>query len=189
MVRCDICATSRERKAGDGEKERKRREKQTKSWRCNDWITESPESLGGPLAWPPDIQPRQCVSPSRPLAPRGFLLPRVISTCAACVHQLIHERKRSAPREPIAPCTLASPRDDALCAIYVNCWTRALVLHRLVSPLFRARGTTISDIRHIGTGETSASRVTVIRASPLVSSCFVPTFSYIYSTSAVQLSG
>lgn len=96
---------------------------------------------------------------------------------------------RDAPREPIAPCTLAAPRDDALCAIYVNCWTRALVLHRLVSPLFGPGGSTISDIRHIGTGETSASRITVIRASPLVPSCFVLTFSYIYSTSGVQLSG
>lgn len=173
------------RKEGGGWREREKEERKAdEELRCNDWITESPESLGGPLAWPPDIQPRQYVSPSLP--PRAAQFP---SSSGDFNVRGVYTNVRDAPREPIAPCTLAAPRDDALCAIYVNCWTRALVLHRLVSPLFRARGTTISDIRHIGTGETSASRVTVIRASPLVSSCFVPTFSYIYSTSAVQLSG
>lgn len=73
-VRCDICATSREAakgRRGMG-REREKEERKADELRCNDWITESLESLGGPLAWPPDIQPQRQSLPL-PLAPHSFL--------------------------------------------------------------------------------------------------------------------
>lgn len=124
---------SRERKTGVGGERAKEERKADAS--CVATIgLRSPESLGGPLAWPPDIQPREPLS--LPLAPLSFLPPQVVSTCGVYT---AYTNVRDAPREPIAPCTLAAPRDDALCAIYVNCWTRALVTPARFSSL-RARG-------------------------------------------------
>lgn len=120
--------------SGSRERKAREREKSRRELRCNDWITESPESLGGPLAWPPDIQSRKSLPPS--FTSRGFLPSQVISMCSVCI---VHTNVRDAPREPIAPCTLAVPHDDALCAIYVNCWTRALVTPARFSSLW-ARG-------------------------------------------------
>jgi len=98
----------------------------------------------------------------------------------------IHKRKRCVER---VDCTLHTCRIARWCTLRHICKLLNTRARYTGSFLFGPGGSTISDIRHIGTGETSASRVTVIRASPLVSSCFVPIFFYIYSTSGVQLSG
>lgn len=165
------------------------------------YTDETRECLDGPLAWPPDIQPRQpfplplpspFTSPRRPASFLSSISP-AIPVRRAYTYVYARTYERCAENRALHLARSARSIAAAVAVAAVGCTLRHICKSsderaraRYTPEFLLSLGWTDSghDIRRIGTGEMSALRVTVIHASPLVVrlSRFarVPAFSLIF---------